>query len=272
MIRPSKMRHPTNMVKGGASLKVGSFNVQAGPAEDVVLTSMALTTGTNNGTSTTAAVFTTAAVVAGVSNLALKVGDTAFGTPVSSPTAGSASTFTGSLKVPASGTITVDVYADVSNAFDPYTAGSDIIRMQLSISAAVGQQSQTTVTASAQSGQSITMTANGTMTLTSSPTDAPIQQVVHAAMGDSALLAVKVSENTNSEDLQLNKLYFAATNGSGNYSDLKLFSGGTQVGQSSQVVNNEIKFTNLNLKVTKGASPTVLWLKGTSTGSGIPTL
>lgn len=262
--------NPTNMVKGGSTMKLGSFNVQAGPAEDITVTTLSLTMGTStNGNN--AIVYTNAAVLAGVSNLTLKIGDKVYGTPISSPTAGSASTFTGSAKIPASGTIMVDVYGDVSNAFDPNPAGGgvDNISTQLAITAAVGAQSQTTVTGAAQNGQTVAMTTNGTLTLTSSATDTPIQQVVHAAMADSPLLALKVSENTNAEDLSLNKLYFAATNGSGNFSDLKLFTSTGQAGQNAQVVNNEIKFTNLNLTIVKGSSPTVLWLKGTSTGSGV---
>ncbi|PJE75866.1 hypothetical protein COV04_02890 [Candidatus Uhrbacteria bacterium CG10_big_fil_rev_8_21_14_0_10_48_11] len=263
--------NPTNLVKGGSNLKIGSFNVQAGAAEGVNLTTMGVLIGTNNGTSTAAAVFTTAAVPTGISNVNLKIGETAFGTPISSVTAGSTDSFSGNAVVPASGTVQVDVYADVSTAFNPYTSGSDILSTKLSVTAGVGQSSQTTKTATATQGQSITMTANGTLLLQSDAAGTPIQQVVTASQIDVPLLTLKVSENTNAEDLTLNKLYLAFTNGSGNYQDVKLFNGSTQVGSTAQIVSGEVRFTGLGFVVVKSDSAKVLTVKATATGSGVQT-
>jgi len=267
--------NPTNLVKGGSGLKIGSFNIQAGPAENLTLTNLGLIICTNHSGSTATAVCTTSAVPAGVSNINLKVGGVAFGTPISSTSAGTTETFSGAAVVNASSTVNVEVFADVSNAFDPYTSGSDLLSSSLSVVAAVGQSSQTNVQATTQQGQTVTMTGNGTLKVEADAAGTPIQQIVRASQTAVPLLTFKVSESANAEDLKINKIYLAANKAAANYTNLGLYNGSTQIGSSASIVNagtstthGELKFSNLNLSVTKGASPMVLTLKGDTTSSG----
>lgn len=269
--------NPSNLVKGGSALKIGSFNIQAGPAENITLTSLGLVVCTNHSGSTGAIVCTSSAVPTGVSNIFLKTKsgttETAFGTPISSTTAGTTETFSGNAVINASSTLEVNVYADVSNAFDPYTSGSDLLGAKLTVVASVGQSSQTNITDSTgATGQTITMTGNGVLQLTADAAGTPIQQIVRASQTAVPLLTLKVAESSNAEDLTIRKLYFYARNGAGNYTNLALYDGATQVGSNASVVNGEIRFSGLSLSVTKGASAKVLTLKGDTTASGTQTV
>ncbi len=270
--------NPSNLVKGGSALKIGSFNIQAGPAENITLTSLGLVICTNHDGNEGSIVCTTSAAPTGVSNIFLKTKsgttETAFGTPISSTTAGTTETFSGNAVINASNTLEVNVYADVSNAFNPNpntpnANDVDMLGAKLTVVASVGQSSQTNITDSTgATGQTVTMTGNGTLRLEADAAGTPIQQVVRASQTAVPLLTLKVSESTNAEDLTIRKLYFAARNGLGNYTNLALYDGATQVGSNASIVNGEIRFSGLSLAVTKGASAKVLTLKGDTTASG----
>lgn len=265
--------NPTNLVKGGSGLKIGSFNIQAGAAEDVTLTSLGLSICTNTNANAGSVLCTGAAVPTGVSNIQLKTvsgtTETAFGTPISSTSAGTTETFSGNAVVKASATMEVNVYADVSNAFNPNTVGTDLLAGKLTVIASVGQSSQTNITDSTgATGQTVSMSTNGVLRVQSDASGTPVQQIVRASQTAVPLMTMRVSEASNTEDLVVTKVYFAARNGAGNYNNLALFDGATQVGTSTGVVSGEIRFSGLSLNIAKGSSPKVLTLKGDSTASG----
>jgi len=140
-----------------SSVKIGSFTVQADSSEDMKINSA----GVNPVVATYAQT--------NVSNLTLKSNGVTVGTPIGNPAAGTSTFSFTDIVVPANGTRTFDVYADIGGA----TSGS--VTADMSITSR-GSVSNTTVTSSA-AGVAITSAAStlATPTLVSS---SPVAQFV----------------------------------------------------------------------------------------------
>ena len=93
-----------------ANVKIGSFTLQANSAESVKVNSVGVKAVVSGGNGSVNGVVNT---IANYSNLTLKTGSTVLGTPVGNPST-STSTFSFTdIVVPANGTQTFDVYADI---------------------------------------------------------------------------------------------------------------------------------------------------------------
>lgn len=84
-----------------SNVKVGSFTLQANSAEAIKVNSIGVLPTIGNGD------------ITNYSNLTLKNGSTVLGTPVGNPAAGTSTFSFNEIVVPANGTVTFDVYADI---------------------------------------------------------------------------------------------------------------------------------------------------------------
>lgn len=245
-VAKSTSYNDTATVAGAQGVKMGSFTLSSGTTESVIVSSVTL--GLNS--------------VVGLSNLVLKSGTTQIGTAVANPTVANSMSFT--LEVPGGNTVTLDAYADLqSTATGNYTS-------TLTVVTATGKLSSVAVTANpstAVNGQTIAVSASGTMSLTLDTTTTPSGHVVHSSQVDEPLAAVRLSAG-NSEDVKVTNVQIAVSNGTNNYYQFKLFDGSTQVGNAVDLVGNVANFGGLTYIVPRSTSK-VLTLRATSTYSSI---
>ncbi len=239
----------TTLVRGQTAAKVGSFNLQASNADDLNVTTMGVAL---NATSVT-----------GINNLTLKVGSTALAPSIANPAA-TGNTFSidsGKLKVGANSTVTVDVYADITSAS---TATGVSVSLEAGKTSAVGVKTAVSVTGpfSAQTSSTVTVAANGTLTVEGDSLT-PTKQILVAGMTNVEVLRFKVRADNN-EDIRLDKVTLGAGTGNtatdlgANYTNVKLYDGSTQIGTASVTfVGNEAKFTGLNFVVPKAGSKSI---------------
>lgn len=240
----------TTLVRGQTAAKVGSFNLQASNADDLNVTTMGVAVNATGG-------------VTGINNLTLKVGSTALAPSIANPAA-TGNTFSidsGKLKVGANSTVTVDVYADITSAS---TATGVSVSLEAGRTSAVGVKTAVSVTgpASAQTSSAVTVASNGTLTVEGDSLT-PTKQILVAGMTNVEVLRFKVRADNN-EDIRLDKVTLGAGTGNtatdlgGNYTNVKLFDGSTQIGTASVTfVGNEAKFTGLNFVVPKAGSKSI---------------
>jgi hypothetical protein len=233
--------NPT-IVGGASGAKIGSFVLQATAVEDINITSMQLTLQ---------------AAMTGFTNVQLKTGDTNLGSAIASPTPGSADTISMTLIVPAGGQKVVDVYADTTaaSATGKYTTLGGI--------SATGKDSGATVSASPTSatGQVVTISTGGALTLETDSTNTPVKQVLHAGALSNSIIKFKATANAV-ESLTLNKVYVgvkeltgAGIDSSGNVTNVALKdSGGTVLAGPADPINGQVGFAGLDKVVSKGTS------------------
>ena len=139
------------------NVQVGSFTLQANSAEAIKVNSIGVLPTIGNGS------------ITNYSNLTLKTGSTVLGTPVGNPTAGTTTFSFNDITVPANGTITFDVYADIGSDTD----ATILTDMAVTTRGAVSN----TTTVSSVVGVTITSAAStlAASTLTSS---SPVAQFV----------------------------------------------------------------------------------------------
>jgi hypothetical protein len=140
-----------------ANVKIGSFTIQANSAEDMRINSA----GVNPQVSTYA--------ITNLSNLTLKSNGVVLGTPIGNPSSGTSTFSFNDVIVPANGTRTFDVYADIGGA----SSGSVTADMSVTYR---GSVSNTSVT-SAASGIAITSAA-ATLADPSLVSSSPVAQYV----------------------------------------------------------------------------------------------
>lgn len=237
----------TTVVAGLANAKVGSYNFTASSTEDVAISSItvALTNITN------------------VSNLMLKVGSTQLGSTTTTPAASnvvSISDFT----VTKGTSATVDVYVTTNSA----TTGTEV--SSFTATSATGKSSGTTVSATGltATGQTITFSTGGTVTMALDTTNTPVGQIMHSGMVDQTLLATRLTTN-NAEAVKVTTIQVTVANGDADFKDLKLFVNGSQVGGTVQLVKGAALFSNADGLFTIAQDSTVtLYVKGSTTSSG----
>jgi hypothetical protein len=140
-----------------SAVKIGSFSIQANSSEDIKVNSIGVnpvvaTYGQTN-----------------ISNLTLKSNGVVLGTPVGNPALGTSTFSFSDITIPANGTQSFDVYADIGGA----TSGSVTTAMSITYRGAV---SNTTTTSSA-AGVAITSAAS-TLALPTLVSSSPVSQFV----------------------------------------------------------------------------------------------
>lgn len=236
--------NPT-VVAGATAVKIGSHVIQASNVEAVNITSLALTLTFASGSYT---------------NVQLKVGSELLGSAIARPTSAAANTITASLQIPAGGQKIVDVYADIGTG-----TGADNTLTQIGTIASTGASSGSSITSpSAVSGQNVTVSSGGTLTLEADATNTPVKQILTAGSAGTNVFKFKASANAV-EDLILNKLYVGvnelahtggtAATSSGNVFNvtLKNKAGATLAGPKNPV-NGEVEFSGLALPIPKATS------------------
>ncbi len=139
------------------NVKIGSFTLQAGSAEDVKLNSIAV----NPVVSTYA--------ITNLSNLTVKTGSTVLGTPVGNPQSGTSTFSFTDVVIPANTSKTFDVYADIGSA----TSGSVTPAMAVTYRGAISN----TTTVSSANGVAVTSAAS-TLAASTLSSQSPVAQFV----------------------------------------------------------------------------------------------
>ena len=172
-----------------AGVKIGSFTLQANSAEAIKVNSI--------GVNPVVATMTQA----NVSNLTLKNGSTVLGTPVGNPAAGTSTFSFNDIVVPANGTITFDVYADLGGA----TSGSVTAAMGVTTRGAVSNSTAV----SSDPGIAITAAAS-TLAATTLQSSSPVAQFV---VGGSTfgIATFKVSTANAGTQATVREMRFATT-------------------------------------------------------------
>ncbi|MBI5466189.1 MAG: hypothetical protein HY974_02795 [Candidatus Kerfeldbacteria bacterium] len=243
--------YPDSTIVGGSSnQKIGSFSIQAGSAEGVNVTSIKVILS----------------VITGYQNVTLKKGSTALGNAISTPTVttGDSVSMNPTLVIPASGSVIVDVYADTTGS-----ALDTVVTMGTLVGTGVSSASSITTPANA-TGQSITVSAGGALTVSADSAGTPAQQLIHADEVDKEVYRFKVASN-NVEDLKLNTLHVVAYNGAVNFQNFKLYdvsvSPAVALGGTVNLVSNDASFSGLNFTVPKATTKT-LSVRATANSSG----
>ncbi len=156
-----------------SNVKIGSFTIQANSSEGLKVTSIVVNPVVATYAQTN------------VSNLTVKMGSTILGTPVGNPAAGT-STFTFSdVVIPANGTATFDVYADVGGA----TSGSVTAAMDITYRGAISN----TTSISAAAGVAITSAVSSLAAATLQSSSPVAQYVVGGSTFGIATFNLKTS-------------------------------------------------------------------------------
>jgi hypothetical protein len=189
----------TNVVKGGSTVKIGSFTITAGGAEDISVSSINVD------------VYQAGALsVAGVSKLSIRDNADSSGTDMASTNSPSATTggnnfsVSGKVNITKSTTKIIDIYATITTA-----AGASIMaRIPVNGISAVGKTSSTSlssVPSTEVQGQTITLGNGGVLTISTDTSATSSAKILHSS-DSSDILSVKLAADNN-EDIKLDKLY-----------------------------------------------------------------
>ena len=155
-----------------SNVKIGSFTLQANSSESLKINSVGVKPtlgGYANGTSYPAV----ANAITNYSNLVLKTGSTVLGTPVGNPAAGTSTFSFNDVIVPANGTITFDVYADIGGAAS--STSNPTITTDMAVTARGSVSNTSTVTSAA--GVAISSAA-ATLAASTLSASSPVSQFV----------------------------------------------------------------------------------------------
>lgn len=238
----------TTLVSGISDGVIGSFTLSnTGTTEDITVSGITL--GLSNTTN--------------VSNVYLKSAGVMLGTAITAPASSNAISIS-NFKVLKGSSATIDVYATSNSA----TTGTEVA--SISAITATGADSAVTVTATGvtATGQTITWTTAGTLTVALDGTNTPVSQILHSGQVDTNLLATRLQAN-NAEDVKVSVIQVSTNNGTSSLKDLKLFVNGVQVGNTVQLTKGVATFTNTStglFTVAKNSTAT-MYVKGTTTSS-----
>ncbi|MEA3453060.1 MAG: peptidoglycan-binding domain-containing protein [Patescibacteria group bacterium] len=237
-------------VAGSAKVKIASYIIQAGSAEAINISSFKATLGT----------FGTGEV-GDYSNLIVEKGDgTQLGSTVVSPAAAGDTLSVSGFQVAASGSETINVFADLSSD----AAADETVVVTLGDFGATGATSATTITTpSDTTGQTLTWAASGALAV-STDTATPSVATLHASESDTTVLKFILSSTY--ELIDVNKIILDSTYGAANISNVKLYDGSTLLGSAS-LLSGKVTFSGLSLEVPKDGSK-YLTVKISTTGSG----
>jgi len=259
------------LVKGSPKTKIGSVVLQAGAAEALNL--QTLTIGLNNDENRA-----TADTLTGVTNLRLcKAGsacataDDLYATAIANPSgavAGNSFTTSGKLNLAASSAVTVDIHADLSTT----APGTNLTKLEaflpiaaITFTGQTSNVSNSTYPVAVTGLQVITLTASGTLTV-SSPVQ-PSQKVIHASETGVELMSVQFA--AASEAITIDKMLVTTVNGAANLTNLTLKdSAGTPVKSGIGFVSGNATFTGLALSIPKDGTATYkLYADSTTSGT-----
>ncbi len=156
------------------NVKIGSFTLQAGSAENVKVNSV--------GVQPVVATY----AITNLSNLTLKDGSTVLGNPVGNPASGTSTFSFTDIVIPANSSKTFDVYADIGSA----TSGSVTVAMAATYRGAISN----TTTISAANGVAITSAASTLTTSTLSSGSTAAQFVVGGSTFGVATFVLKTTD------------------------------------------------------------------------------
>ena len=205
-----------------AGVKVGSFTIQAGSSEDVLVNQagISLVYGGNP-----------AMTSSNVSNLVLKTGSTVLGTPIGTVPSSGSSTFSfPDVTVPMNTTKTFDVYADLGSA-----TGTVQADMALSTRGAVSRLTTTSQATGVTTSPTVATLAASTLVSSS-----PVAQFV---VGGTTFGIATFKVKTSVGDATVRKLAFAVT-GTDSISQI------TVNGIATAVVNGNATTTGLSIPVS----------------------
>jgi len=236
------------IVGGANNQRIASFSLSASSAEGVNVNTIQIRTAGNAGSNQNFA----------LNNLVVKVDGNSW-----TPTFGSVerdTTFgfnssSGQLQIPAGGSKTVDVFADVGTQS---VAGSynPVILVDASGNGAVTGSTQTlrnqagqvvSVPANNITGQTVTVAGAGTANVTVDSSIPPAQQLVLGATG--ATLGQFRLTASNNEDVRVDQVTVTIESGSGTgpatFKNLRLFDGNTEIAMGTAVSGSTPTFTSL---------------------------
>jgi hypothetical protein len=233
----------SSKVAGQSNVKIGSYLLQASSTEGVNVSTIAVALKTGSNSSYLA--FGTAPVF---SNLTLKKSDgTVLGSSIGSPTVGNGTSFgaansfsvSGSLNVPASSTVQVDVYVDLPTALAGYlTTEIDALGISATgVSSGVSANAPT----SAQTGQVIAVVAGGTLTVAEETSGAASSQFLSTGLSGVELGKIKFAATV--EDMKIDRLEIRTINGAGNLSQIKLLGTGLTTDPTTVLTGSTAVFT-----------------------------
>jgi hypothetical protein len=243
--------------QGVAGVKIASFVVQGGTAEDARISSVRI--GEAAGNLNTA-----------LTNLMLKVNGVQQGSTIATPVHGT-NPFSVSVNLPKSTSVVFDVYADVKSDASGFT--TNVVADGVTI---IGlSTSQTIYRPATPSTETLQAVSIGAASLTiTKDSSSPSEQVVTPANG--VLLGNWKFAATN-EDLKLAKVVFsvrnAANNGAGtaaNFGTLYLKDGSTTLA-TAMMVGNDATFSWSPATVIPASGNKILSLYADLTGSGVQT-
>ncbi|MBI5732821.1 peptidoglycan-binding protein [Candidatus Jorgensenbacteria bacterium] len=247
-------QNPT-FVAGANNSKVASFVLTASAAESVKVSTITIDKDSNANFD--------------LQSLKLMVGSSQFGT--TRPTIGDAETglsFSGSspITVPAGGSVTVDVFADILTSTSAATHTSTIDYVSLT---ATGVTSNSSVTSpAATNGQDIVISSGPTLTI-AADSATPSSQYIVMGSADNSVFSIRLTAN-NVEDIKVTDLAFLdtiANNTAGrtSFNNMKLYDGSTLIagpltptigGTTTSTVT--FSFGNTPVIVSKSNSKTLL--------------
>jgi trimeric autotransporter adhesin len=234
-----------------SNVKIGSFTLQANSSEDVRVNSI--------GVNPTVATY----AQTNVSNLRLMSNGVTLGTPVGNPSAGTTTFSFSDIVVPANGTRTFDVYADIGSA----TSGSVTTAMDITYRGVVSN----TTTVSSASGVAISSAVSSLTTSTLSAQSPVAQFVVGGSTFGIATYTLKTTDSgtvANVRELRFN----VSTGGSDAIESV------TVGGVTAPVVNGTSTVTGLNIAVSSTGTDVPVTVKfagyqnSTSGGSNATTV
>jgi hypothetical protein len=238
---------------GTQSAKIGSFSIQASAAEDVRVSTIALTWTSS-----------TATPSSDLTNLSLWDGTTQIGTTIGTPT-GTTESFTTSWVIPKSSTKILDVKANTSstaaNVFVTNLAASSISGVGVNSGKSLGA-----TPSAGKAGQTITMTA-GSLTISKDSSSAGSKVLTAGLTG---VELAKYNFAAANEDLTLNKITLSISTGqSENIGMIYLKDGSTTLG-STTLFADQATFTGLTVAIPADGTK-VLGVYADVTGSGVMT-
>jgi hypothetical protein len=205
-------------VAGANNVKIASFVISASSADGARISSLT---------------FDKDLATLDMQNMKVMVGSTQFGTTRATLSTSAAETsiaFSGTaIVVPAGGSVTVDVYADILTGSSDMASAFDLIGWS-----AIGTTSLSTITfGTAVAGQSITISSGPVLTVAQASESAPSKQVVMGSTGNSLFTLRLTADNV--EDIRVTDVTLADSIGNGgvagiaSYQNLALYDGTTMV-------------------------------------------
>lgn len=247
----------TTIAPSSNDVKIGSFVVQGGQAEDATLTALQISVTSGDSTA--------------VRNVKVKVNNVQQGSTVA--TLSSANTFSVNIVVPKSTPVIVDIFGDAASDSSGKTLQLALSQRTMTVT---GRATSNTIDAPVPGIVLQAMSfAKGTLTITrdsSSQTEQILTPVNGALLGSWKLEA-------RNEKLTLSKITFAAktadgsTNvgaatGDSNFGTLSLKEGSNPLGPGAVMVGTDVTFTGFNLEIPAAGSK-VISLYADLTGSGV---